>query len=258
MTSWTVAALSFACMFGGALGALALSSRLPGHHLSPATQDTVKLGVGMIAAVASLILGLMVASVQGSFSSTSTDVRSYALSLLALDVDLRHYGKDACPAHGLLSDYARGVLVQTWADAPATFKPRNGATAQVTLAQLDNAVRALDPSTDSLKALKQNLLDEMRSVLTERWKVSGDSSSQIPTAFIVVVILWLALIFSSFGLFAPLNAVVVGALFLCSASIAGALFLIVEMAGPFDGAIQVSSDALTEVISYMEGQACPG
>ncbi|QTL05135.1 hypothetical protein J5J86_07535 [Aquabacter sp. L1I39] len=258
MTSWTVAALSFACMFGGALGALALASRLPEHHLSSATQDTVKLGVGMIAAVASLILGLMVASVQGSFSSTGTDVRSYALSLLSVDVDLRHYGKAACPAHALLSDYARGVLVQTWADAPARLQPKTHAPAQVTLSELDNVVRGLDPATDSLKSLKDIILAEMRSVLTERWKVSGDSNSQIPTAFIVVVILWLALIFSSFGLFAPLNAVVVGALFLCSASIAGALFLIVEMAGPFDGAIQVSPDPLVEVITYMEAKPCPG
>lgn len=258
MTSWTVAVLSFACMFGGALGALALASRLPDHHLSPATQDTVKLGVGMIAAVASLILGLMVASVQSSFSSTGSDVRSYALSLLSVDVDLRHYGKDACPAHVLLGEYARGVLVQTWADAPAAFKPKSGAPAQVTLAQLDNAVRDLTPETDSLKSLKDTILGEMRTVLTERWKVSGDNSSQIPTAFIVVVILWLALIFSSFGLFAPLNAVVVGSLFLCSISIAGALFLIVEMAGPFDGTIQVAPDALTEVITYMDGQRCPG
>lgn len=258
MNSWTVASLSFVFMFGGALGALALASRLPDHHLSPGTQDTVKLGVGMIAAVASLILGLMVASVQSSFSSTGSDVRSYALSLLSADVDLRHYGRDACPARPLLADYARGVLVQTWTSAPASMQPKNKAPPQDTLAQLDTMVRALNPDTDSLKSIKDTIQGELRSVLTDRWKVSGDNSAQIPTAFIVVVILWLALIFSSFGLFAPLNAVVVGSLFLCSVSIAGALFLIVEMAGPFDGTIQVSPDALTEVITYMEGQPCKG
>lgn len=244
-------------MFGGALGALALASRLPDHHLSPATQDTVKLGVGMIAAVASLILGLMVASVQGSFSSTSGDVRSYALSILSVDVDLRHYGPEACKIRDLLDDYTRAVLTDTWQDAPASMRPRNTQSPRETLGQLDAAVRALEPATDSLRGLKETISGELRTVLTERWKVSGDTSSQIPTAFIIVVIVWLALIFSSFGLFAPLNAVVMGALFLCSISIAGALFLIVEMASPFDGAIQVSPSAITDVITYMEAHPCP-
>jgi hypothetical protein len=46
----------------------------------------------------------------------------------------------------------------------------------------------------------------------------------------------------SFGLQAPANATVLAVLILCALSVAGAVFLTLEMDGPFDGLIQVSSE----------------
>ncbi|HXJ82854.1 MAG TPA: hypothetical protein VMS64_29720 [Candidatus Methylomirabilis sp.] len=45
-------------------------------------------------------------------------------------------------------------------------------------------------------------------------------------------------------MFAPRNATVLAVLVLCALSVSSALFLILEMDGPFDGVLKVSSDSL--------------
>lgn len=260
MDAWIIAGLAFTMMFASAVCALICASRLPDHHLTSATQDTVKLGVGMIAAVASLILGLMVASLQSAFNSSANDVRNYATSLLSLDLDLRRFGPGACAERKLVLDHARTVIDETWTpflgSSPAP-RQEQGLAAPLML-NLDASADSLKPLTDAQHSARKAIEADLRTLVTQRWQIHGDSQSNIPTAFLVVLIVWLALIFGSFGLFAPPNALVVGALFLCSLSIAGALFLIVEMASPFDGLIQVSSAPMREVVSVMERQACSG
>jgi len=53
---------------------------------------------------------------------------------------------------------------------------------------------------------------------------------------------WLTATFTSFGLFAPRNAIVLATFFVCALSVAGAIFLILELDGPFDGLIRISPE----------------
>ncbi|MFG1464164.1 hypothetical protein V5F77_14830 [Xanthobacter sp. DSM 24535] len=255
MNSWTVAIVSFACMFFGSLIALVVARVLPERHVSKETQDVVKLGVGMIAAMASLILGLMTASVKGGYDSTDKDLHQYALHIIALDSSLRHYGPDAAKAGALVTDYTKTIIRETWPDLHGLPKPSGTQPSAQLLLQIDAAIRALAPTNDDQRELRQEAIARFNSIVITRWTVTEEGVTAIPFVFIVVLIVWLTLIFASFGLFAPANAVVVLAMFLCSVSIAGALFLIVEMGGPFDGVIQLKPTPLLDALKYMPQQA---
>ena len=63
--------------------------------------------------------------------------------------------------------------------------------------------------------------------------------------------LWLTVIFISFGLFAPFNATVVSSLFVSALSVAGAIFLILEMYTPYTGVIQISSAPLRAALVHL-------
>ena len=63
----------------------------------------------------------------------------------------------------------------------------------------------------------------------------------MPFPFLVVVICWLTVTFASFGLYAPRNATVVAVLGVAAVSVAAAVFLILELDGPLDGVIRISS-----------------
>jgi hypothetical protein len=58
---------------------------------------------------------------------------------------------------------------------------------------------------------------------------------------VLVLALWLVVMFVNFGLFAPRNATAIVALLVCSLSIAGAMFLILEMDQPLPGLAYFSS-----------------
>ncbi|MEP9377008.1 hypothetical protein ABLE91_09860 [Aquabacter sp. CN5-332] len=255
MNSWVLAGVSFVAMFGGCLFAIFVARRLAEHHVSKETQDTVKLGVGMVAAMSSLILGLMTASVKENFDSTDKDVHTYALNVLSLATDLRHYGPEACPAQDLLAQYVHSVLTETWGLGHyGETKPEPGS--DQLLLSLDNTIRNWTPTTDLLKETRTAAMSDMRSILTTRWAVSEEAVASVPTAFLVVLVAWLALIFISFGLFAPPNAVVIVSFFLCAASISGALFLIMEMSGPFEGIIAVQPQPMEQVLDFIKVSRC--
>ena len=85
VTSLVVAAFVFA----GGIGGLYLHRLVPEEHLSAKTQDVVRLGTGMLSVLASLVLGLLVATAKASFDTTDTAVRTYAADLILLDETLR-------------------------------------------------------------------------------------------------------------------------------------------------------------------------
>ena len=55
MSSLEIAAITFLCIFGGALLGMFCRSVLPEHHLNPESKDVVKVGMGLIATMAVVV-----------------------------------------------------------------------------------------------------------------------------------------------------------------------------------------------------------
>ena len=64
----------------------------------------------------------------------------------------------------------------------------------------------------------------------------------------MLLIFWLALVFASFGLFAPANATTMVVLFLCCIAISGGIVLIAELDNPLSGLVQVSSEPMRKAL----------
>ncbi|QRG07648.1 hypothetical protein EZH22_04430 [Xanthobacter dioxanivorans] len=252
MDALIVAVLVFLGLFGGACAGMWGARRLKEHHLSKETQEAVKLGVGMVAAMASLILGLMTASVKGNFDSTAKDVQQYATYLITLDVALRHYGPDAVPIRAALGDYTRNAIAETWPDSG--MPPKIGsADSEQRLSEVGHLIRALEPRTTDQTELRGEAIERYKSLAALRWVLIEESATQVPPVFIGVIIVWLTLIFLSFGLFAPINGVSLVVFLLCGVSLGGAIFLILEMSTPFDGIIIVAPDAMRKALLHIAG-----
>jgi uncharacterized membrane protein len=71
----------------------------------------------------------------------------------------------------------------------------------------------------------------------------------IPLPFLVLLIFWLAIVFASFGLFAPSNSTTIVALLLCSVAVAGGIVLIEELDNPLSGLIRLPSDPMRKALS---------
>jgi hypothetical protein len=62
--------------------------------------------------------------------------------------------------------------------------------------------------------------------------------------YLVILLFWLTMTFTAFGLLAPRNATVLAVLLVCAVSVSSAIFLVLEMDGPFDGMLKVSPGPL--------------
>ena len=79
----------------------------------------------------------------------------------------------------------------------------------------------------------------------------AQATTSVSMPLLIVLVLWLTVIFISFGLFAPFNATVVSSLFVSALSVAGAIFLILEMYTPYTGVIQISDAPLRATLMHL-------
>jgi hypothetical protein len=69
--------------------------------------------------------------------------------------------------------------------------------------------------------------------------------------FLVVLVFWLVALFAGFGLYARGNATVIAALFVGALTVAGAIFLILEMNRPYSGFMQISSAPIRNALAQI-------
>jgi len=205
-----VAIIVFTCTFGGALLGMRLRTILPGHHFDDQSKDTVKVGIGLIATMTALVLGLVTASAKTSFDAADSAVKKTAYDILTLDRLLARYGSETGDirkglqrAIGARTDIIWPQGVSKRADLDPL---RSGAASEAE--GLPNAIRALKPRDDSQRALQSRALDLAEELLEERWLVLAGTETSIPVPFLVILLFWLTFTFASLGLFAPGYAMV--------------------------------------------------
>jgi hypothetical protein len=241
-----VGTIVFVCTLGGALGGIWLRTILPEHHLNDESRDTVKLGIGLIATMTALVLGLVTASAKSSFDAVDTAVKHTAMDILILDRLLARYGPETAEIRGALQQAFAHRIDMIWPQStsrPARLDPLGAASASGVEGLVDG-IRGLTPRDDSQRSLQSRALALAEALLQARWLVFAGIGTSVPLPFLVVLLFWLTITFASFGLFAPRNVTVLTVLFVCALSVGGAVFLILEMDGPFDGLLKVSADPL--------------
>src|SRR5213075_257647 len=117
-----------------------------------------------------------------------------------------------------------------------------------TLESVQEALLVLTLSDERQKYHRTLCLTLSSNLLYERWALEQHAGHSIPVPFLVLLIFWLAIVFASFGLFAPANPTVIVALFLCSVAVSGGIYLIVELDKPLSGFIHVSPDSMRNAL----------
>lgn len=204
----------------------------------------MKLGIGLIATMTALILGLVTASAKSTFDDLDKAVKHAAVDLLVLDRTLARYGPETTEVRKALREAVHQRLELTWPET--STRPVKLEAPDVTRAAEEVLVqiRGLSPKNEDQRWLHSRALTLGEGLLDTRLIIATRLGGSVPVPFLTVLIFWLTIIFTSFGLFAPRNFTVVAVLFLCTISVASAIFLILEMGDPFGGVIKISVDPL--------------
>jgi hypothetical protein len=227
---------------------MVLRSVLPSDNLSDDTKDVVKLGTGLVATMAALVLGLLIASAKGSFDTQNNELTDMSSRLVLLDRVLAHYGPEAKGARDALRASVEHAVewasVKEAIDSPQFEANNNGEL-------LYDRIQGLSPKDDTQRSIQGQALNLVMSLGQTRWLMAEQRTNSISVSMLVVLIFWLTIIFISFGLYAPRNATVVVSLFVSAVSVSGAIFLILEMYSPYEGLIHVSTAPLRAALAHL-------
>jgi hypothetical protein len=239
----------FVLTLGGiVLGAL-LRTTLPQHHLSKESQDVVRLGAGLVATIAALVLGLLIAAAKGSFDTKSGQVRQVTADIILIDALLEQYGPEALPIRVEMRKVIGPLADRLWHEKPAAAAAPFAINANAESVYI--AIQALSPRDDLQRSLQARAAQISTDLAQTRLLLFVESDSAIPAPFIAILAFWLIIIFASFSMFAALNVTVFTFLSMFALSASCAIFLILELSEPFTGLLMIPSTPLRNALATL-------
>lgn len=251
MSSLQTSLIALACLTAGFLLGVWLQYRLPDHHLSKESQDTVKLGTGIVATMSALVLGLLVSSAKSSFDLMNVSIAQNGARIIQFDHLLAEYGPETRTIRAQLKQSIAERVEKVWIPSGSGESGLRAVEKSTAILDMQTALRGLTPRNE----LQRSALNQALQICNEMWQnrllVIEEQQEPLPPVFLVLLVFWLTMLFLSFGLFAPGNATVFGVLLVCALSVSSAIFLTLEMNHPLDGFIRASNAPLVKALELI-------
>jgi hypothetical protein len=225
-----------------------LRTVLPQSHLSEDSKDVVKMGMGLVATMAALVLGLLVSSAKSSFDALGNEMTRASSEIILLDRTLALYGPESKEVRDQLRSSVTGVVDQL-------KESTNPSQLQASTREVDSLyekIQGLLPKDDRQRSIQTGALNIMISLQEARWLMYEQESTSISLPMLIILISWLTTLFISFGLFAPANGTAITALLVSGLSVSGAILLILELYSPYEELIRISSAPLRAALTQSE------
>ena len=252
MNPLAVASIVLGCSFGSALVGMVLHVKLPDTHLDADSRDVVKLVMGLIATMAALVLGLLIASANTSYDRQSSELRALSADVILMDRTLEFYGPDAKDLRDRLHNDVRRTHDSIWSNEGVRPENLDSTKTRASVLAFENEMRHLAPKTDAERAMQARAMQESERIEQARLLMFEQLGGSISGPFLAVLVFWLTVLFLGFGLFARFNASVRVARLVGAVSVAGAIFLILELSEPYGGLMRISDAPLRNAIMQID------
>ena len=242
-----------ATVLAGAFAGVKVRERLPKHHLTDETKNLVSVSTAVVATVSALVLGLLISNANTSFTRLGGQVTALSAEILRLDHILRRYGADAEPARNMLLQYAQHKAADLFPDDPADVRLSNPSSYDL-LQRLEDMLLALKPANPRDQWWLAQAMTLAAKIGDTRWLIAQQIGQGTPKAFVALLVFWLALLFASFGLFAPPNWTSAVTLTLCALAVAGAVAMFLELERGFGGLVRISPEPMRQAVKTLEAE----
>jgi hypothetical protein len=237
---------------GGGVG-MWLRGLLPESHLSAESKSVINLAMGLVATMTALVLGLLIGEAHSSYQAQVTGLEKMSADIIVVDRLMVRIGPAATPARAELKAAVAGALARIWSESPGGGHIEDSSTSARGMAVYDTLANltGLGPEQQGSRSQALQLLT---TIAQTRWLLFAEAAGNVLQApFLAVLLLWLIILFASFGLMSQPNSTIVVALVAGAVSVAGAVFLIVELNTPLSGILRVSGLPLRAALTQLGG-----
>jgi hypothetical protein len=231
---------------------MALNVRLPGHHLDGDSKDVVKLVMGLVATMAALVLGLLIASAKGSYDTQMTEMQELSTNLVQLDQLLVRYGPETQEARADLKQAVIAAHQQIWppdGSRRASLDPSaSWSRGDALFAKIEN----LAPSTDGQRSVRSAALQLGSGLSRIRVLMFEQVGTSVSWPLLMVLVFWISVLFLGFGLLARFNLTIAVALIVGALSVSSAIFLMLELGRPYEGSMRISDASIRSALDHID------
>jgi len=149
-----ISLVAFACIVGGMLLGMLLSAILPAQHVSAESKESLKLGIGMIATLSALVLGLLIASAKSNFDTMNNGLKQAGSRVILLDRVLAQYGPETREARDMLRQAVASSIKQRWPEEKIEPLVAQVGAGKVDIEAVQDKLRQLAPRTDPQRLLQ--------------------------------------------------------------------------------------------------------
>lgn len=243
MSPVVIATIAFALILTGTITGALIRSKLPEPHLTGDSKEVIRLATALVGTLTAVVLALLFAATRTSYEHTSGYVSRIAADISELDEILRDYGPEAIPVRQRLRTEIGPLIDSIWqeeahkAGRATRFQGSHDASATYLL-------RQLQPKNPVQASLQARALAVATDIAQTRLALSAQPPDSVSHPFIIVLVLWLTFIFTTFSMSAKPNPTLTIVLGVCVLSSSAAVYLILELGQPFDGLMQVPHETL--------------
>jgi hypothetical protein len=245
MTPLSLAVLAFASIAGG--GLLGLALRPAEAHKAEPVRDMVRFTQSIVASIAALVLGLLVAGATDHYRNQGEQVRRMAAETIILSRALTMFGPAAEEARRVMHRSVEHTIEEIWATDARRVTMAPGPNL------LDSVVQ-LEAATPGQAFLKQRALEQVVTLARARATLAtAEHGGAIQPQVVVLLVMWFVFLFLLTGLYGRQDTLAIGAMVLGGVAVASALLLVLELDQPFHGMIVVSSVPMREALAVLAG-----
>jgi hypothetical protein len=247
-------AVLVACLiFAGCMVGVLIQHFLPAQHITEA-KGAITTIQGLVSLLLALVLGLLIWTSHGVYSTQQSEAQTLGSQILQLDLTLEHYGPEADRGRELLKKELVAARQRFWGGDGAGPSSLTYAQSRAELRGIDVFFCALKPATDEQRRLLDLARQLSSSIVQTHYLMSRQLRSPFPSALLVSVVCWATLLFTCVGALSTFNALAVTYEALGAASVASAIYLILEFSQPYLGLFRIPHEGIDQVIAALSAR----
>jgi hypothetical protein len=246
--SLEISFIALLCILAGALLGGIVRKFLPKRYLDSETKDVVKLTVGLIATLTALVLGLLIATAKSAYEAKDSQIKQITANVVQLDFALAEFGQDATELRNMLRRAINPMADQIWIESRVAKAPATAFEALAEGKAFYSAMFQLTTRNESQRLLRDRALKLTGDLVQSRLVLFASIGSPIPLLFLIILISWIAILFTGFGVLLRANPVAISAVVLCAVVASGAFYLILDLGQPFSGLMAIPSEPLRNAL----------
>jgi len=234
---------------------LLLQRWLAEWHTAERSRDMIGGVVGLLTLLLAVNLALLIWTAYGVYSTQQTELQTLAARALEFDLEMRQYGPEGDKGRELLRRDLVWAHEQFWGDDTSRAEAYDASyKAMGDLMKFFDGLEPKGPGqTELLAAARANY----HFIGEQRILMSMQAATPVAWPLVYAVTFWSCLMFAGMGLLSKLSPMTATMLVLGAASIAIAIFVILEFNKPYTSSIRVSPAPLEQAIVELD-QPGPG